>query len=494
MGGHELQATRKLQLPRRFNTLTMRLLGLAAAVVVVMMVSPRLVSSGYVDLGNVCFIKGAIGPAERGYDACISHLQLVLDVDEDNYRARRALANIALRSGRYAEAEEMLAELLLDPDSNIVDLYRFALVSSLDRMPDESLVEALRGKIDSHSLFMLWREYCCGAQPRPDWVLPTVRLAYAIDAGWGNGERAMTARALGEWLAASGDMEGARQIYAVALESYRADGDLPMIGLIYRKLGQMAEQEGDFEDARQKYALALESYRADGSIESMYQVKQIYWQLGQRAEHEGDFEAAADAYRNCIKSYPKEALFCYRALGFGLRSRGYSLDDITREFRQFVSGTLSEDPYVYAWPMNVLLRMGSPLHARHFLEMADSAQRETPVMLTMTARLLVAEGDTQQAEMLYRRIIARSTDPLGTAAMASELARLLSARGDLDGSLEMWELATTLQPEVAGYWYGLGSVQKERSALDVARSALRQALQLDPNLSEAQTLLQQIEQ
>lgn len=439
----------------RFNTLAVPFLGLATAVIVVMVAFPGLINGGRINRGSLCLAGCTAGSAERECGACTSWFQSVLDADEDNCQARRALANIALWSGQFAEAEEMLGDLWESPGGNVLDLYRFALLDSVNGWPDDWLIEALRGRIPSQFFFWVARQY--EIEQRPAWDIAARRLAYALDEEWKDEwSRAFNARKIGRWFA----------------------------------------KRGDFGEARQAYALALENFRADGDIESIVQISRIYWSLGQMAEQEGDFEAAVDAYRRSMRNYPKEALGSYLSLGLLLKSQGYSLDEIEQEFKRFLSADSSRDPYVYAWPLNVLVRLDSPSHARHFLEMAGPAQRETSVMLALTARLLRAEGKARQAEIHYRQAIqkARNANPREAAKAASELAGLLSEQGDLDGSLEMWELATTLLPEEAWYWYGLGCVEKERGALDAARSALRQALQLDSSLSEAQTLLQQIEQ
>jgi len=88
-------------------------------------------------------------------------------------------------------------------------------------------------------------------------------------------------------------------------------------------------------------------------------------------------------------------------------------------------------------------------------------------------------------EALIQLQIAASHDPLNTGALLNQMGPLISLRRPFE-AIQVMQLAISIAPEKASIWANLGAVQAEVGQDREAEVSLRKALELSPNLPEAQ--------
>lgn len=88
-------------------------------------------------------------------------------------------------------------------------------------------------------------------------------------------------------------------------------------------------------------------------------------------------------------------------------------------------------------------------------------------------------------EALNQLQVAASHDPLNTGALLNQMGPLISLRRPFE-AIQVMQLATSIAPEKASIWANLGAVQMEVGQDREADGSLRKALELNPDLHEAQ--------
>lgn len=93
-----------------------------------------------------------------------------------------------------------------------------------------------------------------------------------------------------------------------------------------------------------------------------------------------------------------------------------------------------------------------------------------------------ATGDTEAAEMAYRRALA--VEPTHPGALLN-LGNLVYARGKLRPAVELYRAATRAAPDYPQAWYNLANVLDDLGHPDAAARAYDTALELDPQYADA---------
>jgi Tfp pilus assembly protein PilF len=98
----------------------------------------------------------------------------------------------------------------------------------------------------------------------------------------------------------------------------------------------------------------------------------------------------------------------------------------------------------------------------------------------------IEEGDSATAERHYRELVAKR--PFDAVAHES-LATALTFRGDLNGALQEYSRAVSLDPGSAGAHYGLGSVAYRQRRFPDAQTHLEAAIKLKEDYGPTHRLL-----
>ena len=107
---------------------------------------------------------------------------------------------------------------------------------------------------------------------------------------------------------------------------------------------------------------------------------------------------------------------------------------------------------------------------------ADQAAKE------QQAVALINQGKLQEAEALYKDLIAAGTD---NHIVYGNLGAICGMQGRLDELIELLKKALQLKPNYPQAHYNLGNALKEQGDLDAAIASYNKALQLKPNYTEA---------
>lgn len=93
-----------------------------------------------------------------------------------------------------------------------------------------------------------------------------------------------------------------------------------------------------------------------------------------------------------------------------------------------------------------------------------------------------ATGDTEGAEMAYRRALANQ--PAHPGALLN-LGNLVYARGELRKASDLYRAATRAAPDYPQAWYNLANVLDDLGHADAAARAYETAIELDPEYADA---------
>jgi Tfp pilus assembly protein PilF len=91
-------------------------------------------------------------------------------------------------------------------------------------------------------------------------------------------------------------------------------------------------------------------------------------------------------------------------------------------------------------------------------------------------------GSLQQAELIYREILAENPDDIDALHL---LGVLLHRLGKLDSAITYIKRALQLDPEFAEAYNNLGNAIRDKGPLEEAEIYYQQALKIDPNFAEA---------
>jgi tetratricopeptide (TPR) repeat protein len=108
-----------------------------------------------------------------------------------------------------------------------------------------------------------------------------------------------------------------------------------------------------------------------------------------------------------------------------------------------------------------------------------AAESPSPGVLNDLANLLVLEGNREEAESIYRRVL--STDPANLEARFN-LGLLLQNRAENEEARELFESVLATQPRHPWAHYQLGAIHEARAEREDAIDSYARALALDPEL------------
>jgi tetratricopeptide (TPR) repeat protein len=290
---------------------------------------------------------------------------------------------------------------------------------------------------------------------------------------------------LGRVDVAEGELASAVGHFQRALELQpQADRIHYLLGQTYRRLGDMAgarrhlEQSGSTRVGVYDPLMVELQQRSVGAGAAL--------DRGAEARVQGLYDVALREYRAAVAADPRSAV-ARRSMGSILAITGAEAEAIA-EFR--ISLDLEPDrPDALFALGHLLARHGKTEEARSYLERAaDLDPRLAEARLALGA-LLAAAGEWERAATRYREIL--TVDPTSAEARL-ELGKVLVQAGRVDEGVAEFDSVAAADVELerraqAHYYRAIADLRG--GAEDAGMDHLRQALDLDPTLTEASQML-----
>jgi tetratricopeptide (TPR) repeat protein len=208
-----------------------------------------------------------------------------------------------------------------------------------------------------------------------------------------------------------------------------------------------------------------------------------YVQLGEAWLAAGEPEKAVAAYEQAVRLRP-QAVHGLLSLAKGLKAAGQNPRS-AEVLRQAIQVAPSD---ARAWHQSASLswQLGQAGEAIEKLQKTIALNADLPGEYTTLAGILAAVGQADHAEAALRE--ALRVDPYDAAAW--DLAgRAKADKGEFPEALYNFEKAIRHRPGFAPYLYDYALTLGRASQIDRAQEQAQAAVQADPNMAEARTLL-----
>jgi tetratricopeptide (TPR) repeat protein len=353
-------------------------------------------------------------------------LRAIIDKDgtgPQGLAARPALARLALREGKIAEAEALVAEVLAIDASNAEALLIRGSIAA-DRQDYEGAIADLRTILRDQpesvpALTLLAKAYLGNGEPQL--AIETYRTLVTVDPANG-----VARVALAEQLRAAGQREEALRELEAAL---KVSPDL--LPALKGKAIMMIEQ-GNLAIAESIGKALLE--RTDG-IDSGHVV------LGAAAMQKKDYPAAIASLTAALRSEPKleEALSlltqAYEAAGQREEAARYLVEAVTRDPADGAALVLLAD---------VQYNLGRQDEAEKSLRQAIAARADWPVPYLKLGSLYEKTGRLPQALKAFQEGVVRAP---GSAELLLRSALTQEALADYEGARKGYEAVLKKRPQ-----------------------------------------------
>jgi tetratricopeptide (TPR) repeat protein len=441
-------------------------------------------------------------------DAAEINYREALELKPNHGRTLLALASLLKQGGRANEALELL-ERAASAGSN-ADRAEANLALGKARLSSghvEAALAAFRSAIDFSpsdvSVRLSIAKACLASGQRRLYI---EARAQAERAALLAPDRALVVGLLGWVRERSGDRDGARSAYQLALQidpdldyaerkllhldlaaqdlrSARRHAEhlvarLPDEAEHHFLLALVVSREGKLDDARTHYLVALD--KAHG------QYPEAHFNLGRLEKAAGKLEASIASYRKALEQKPNypEAL---NNLGIVLRATGQSA-----EARNAWKEALRLDEhYAPAW-----VNLGELAATERSLPEAEAAFVRAlelkPKLASALLGLARAKRDANRladAVVSYRRLVAQQPK---NARAWFELAELLERQADLRGAADAALNASQLAPEDADFLFKRADMLGKLGELQAARAALDELIDGSPNHERARLALAEL--